>query len=120
MFNQQEVKRAASEEVLRQMSAAVIVAEAPSGRIIFRNRRAQQIGEQSLNRSRPTGPTKLEDAGDYEIFRPDRRLYEMEEWPLLRSIRFGEEVRAEEFVYPLADGTELLIRCDSSPIYDDE
>jgi PAS domain-containing protein len=102
------------------MPAAVIVAEAPSGRIIFRNRRAQQIGEQSLNRSRPTRPTKLEDAGDYEIFRPDRRPYEMEEWPLMRSIRFGEEVRDEEFVYPLADGTELLVRCDSSPVYDDE
>jgi hypothetical protein len=64
-------------------------------------------------------PTKLEDADDYEIFRPDRRPYEMEEWPLMRSIRFGGGQR-REFVYPLAGGTELLVRCDSSPVYDDE
>jgi PAS domain S-box-containing protein len=117
MFDEQEIKSAASEEVLRQMPAAVIVVEAPSGRIIFRNRRAQQIREKSLSQARAT---KLEDAGDFEIFRSDGRPYEMEEWPLMRSIRSGEEVRDEEFVYPLADGTELLVRCDSSPIYDDE
>ena len=44
----------------------------------------------------------------------------MEEWPLMRSIRDGEEVRDEEFVYPLADGTGLLLRCNSSPVYDEE
>ena len=44
----------------------------------------------------------------------------MEEWPLMRSISSGEEVRGEEFVYPLADSTRLLVRCDSFPIYDDE
>jgi len=117
MFDEQEIKRAASEEVLRQMPTAVILAEAPSGRIIFRNRRALQIAEQSPSRSRPA---KLEDADDFEIFHSDGRPYEMEEWPLLRSIRTGEEVRGEEFVYPLADGPGLLVRCDSSPIYDEE
>src|SRR5215204_2299886 len=35
-------------------------------------------------------------------------------------IRDGEEVRDEEFVYPLADGTGLLLRCNSSPVYDEE
>src|SRR5215207_8176064 len=99
------------------MPAAVIVVEAPSGKIIFCNRRAQQIGEQSLNNSRPI---KLDDANDFEIFHPDGRPYEMEEWPLMRSIRSGEEVRDEQFVYPLVDSTRLLVRFDSSPIYDDE
>src|SRR5215210_2659991 len=120
MFDEQEIKRAVSEEVLRQMPAAVIVVEAPSGKIIFRNRRAQQIGKQSLNHSRLTRPTKLDDASDFGIFHPDGRPYEMEEWPLMRSIRSGEEVRDEPFVYPLADSTRLLVRCDSYPIYDDE
>ena len=117
MFDLQQIRRAGFEEVLRQMPAAVIIAEAPSGKIIFRNRRAQQIAEQSLSRSRPT---RLEDAGDFEIFHPDGRPYEMEEWPLMRSIRDSEEVRGEEFFYPLADGTRLHVRCDSSPIYDDQ
>src|SRR5215212_1746232 len=102
------------------MPAAVIVVEAPSGKIIFRNRRAQQRGKQSLNHSRLSTPTNLYDASDFGIFHPDGRPYEMEEWPLMRSIRSGEEVRDEPFVYPLADSTRLLVRCDSYPIYDDE
>src|SRR5215218_5738378 len=99
------------------MPAAVIIAEAPSGKILFRNRRAQQIREQSLSQARAT---KLEDAGDFQIFHPDGRPCEIEEWPLMRSIRDGEEVSDEEFVYPLADGSRLWLRCNSSPIYDDE
>jgi PAS domain S-box-containing protein len=105
------------EEVLWQMPAGVVIAEAPSGKIIFVNRPAQQWTEQRLGWSMPT---KLEDAGHFEIVHPNGRPYEMEEWPLMRSIRDGEEVRDEEFVYPLADGTEILVRCDSSPIYDKE
>jgi PAS domain S-box-containing protein len=38
----------------------------------------------------------------------------------MRSIKDGEEVRDEEFVYPLADGSEIVLRCNSSPIYDGE
>src|SRR3712207_4384148 len=108
---------AASEDVLRQMPAAVIIAEAPSGKIIFRNRRALQIRELSPSQSRAK---KLEDASDFQILHPEGRPYEMEEWPLVRSIRDGEEVRDEEFVYPLADGTHLWFRANSSPIYDEE
>src|SRR5215207_8134962 len=99
------------------MPAAVIIAEAPSGKIFFRNRRAQQIREQSLGQARAT---KLEDAGDFQIFHPDGRPYEIEEWPLMRTIRDGEKVSGEEFVYPLADGSRLWLRCNSSPIYDDK
>jgi PAS domain S-box-containing protein len=117
LFDLQRIKRAASEEVLHQMPAAVIVAEATSGKIILRNRPAQQIREQSSSRARATN---LEDATDFEIFHPDGRPYEIEEWPLMRSIRDGEEVRDEEFIYPLADGSRLWLRCDSTPIYDEE
>src|SRR5215208_4818588 len=99
------------------MPARVVIAEAPSGKIMSVNRRAQEWTEQSPSQTRRT---KLEDAGDFEIFHPDGRTYEMEEWPLMRSIRDGEEVRDEEFVYPLADGTGLLLRCNSSPVYDEE
>src|SRR5215211_6275936 len=117
MFDLQQIKSAGFEEVLRQMPAAVIVVEAPSGKIIFRNRRAQRWREESLSQARAA---KLEDAGDFEIFHPDGRPYEIEEWPLMRTIRDGEEVSDEEFVYPLADGSRLWLRCNSSPIYDDE
>jgi PAS domain S-box-containing protein len=117
VFDREEIGRAASEEVLRQMPAAVLIAEAPSGVIIFRNREAQQIRDRSM---RKAWATYFEDAGGFQIYHPDGRPYESEEWPLMRSIRDGEEVRAEEFTYLLADGSELFMRCDSSPIYDEE
>src|SRR5919107_1252736 len=44
----------------------------------------------------------------------------MEEWPLVRSIRSGEEVRDEEQSYLLADGSRITTRSDSSPIHDEE
>jgi PAS domain S-box-containing protein len=113
----QQIQRAGVEEVLRQVPAAVIIAEAPSGKIIFRNRRTQQIRERSPSQARAT---KLENASDFQIFHPDGRPYEMREWPLMRSITSGEEVRDWEFVYPLADGTHLWFRANSSPIYDEE
>jgi PAS domain S-box-containing protein len=115
--DRQDIERAASEEVLRQMPAGVVIAEAPSGKIIFINKQAQQWTEQSRGQTRAT---KLEDAGDFQIYHHDGRPYEIEEWPLMRSITSGEEVRDEEFVYPLTDGTGLLLRCNSSPIYDEE
>ena len=117
MFDTREIRRASLEEAVRQMPAAVIVVEAPSGMILFRNQRAQEIRERSSSRARGTG---LEGAAGFEILHPDGRPYEVEEWPLMRSIRDGEKVRDEEFIYPLADGSRLWLRCNSSPIYDDE
>ena len=117
MSDRQQIHIAAFEEVLRQMPAAVLIAEAPSGEIIFRNRLVQRIRERSL---RQAWATHLEDAGAFQIYHLDGRPYEMEEWPLMRSIREGEEVKGEELIYPLADGSELVLRCDSSPIYDDD
>src|SRR5215210_3444431 len=99
MSDPQKIKEAVSEEVLQQMPAGVIVVEAPSGKIILRNRRAQLWREESLSQARAT---KLQDAGDFEVFHPDGRPYEIEEWPLMRTIRDGEKVSGEEFVYPLA------------------
>jgi hypothetical protein len=47
----EKIKGAVSEEVLQQVPAGVIVVDAPSGKIIFRNRRAQRWREQSLSQA---------------------------------------------------------------------
>src|SRR5215208_992369 len=122
MFDQQDIERAAFEEVLRQMSARVVVAEAPSGEIIFTNTEAQQISEQYFGHSVPQevgGLAELYDNSELGMFHPDGRAFQPEEWPLTRSIREGEEVRGEELIYRFADGSKLFSRHDSSPIYDE-
>src|SRR4051812_48687257 len=123
MYDPQEIQRAASEEVLRQMPAAVIVVEASSGRIIFSNREAQRWTEQVLGQPVPQelGEYRdLQEGSNFEMYHLDGRPYQVEEWPLTRSIREGEEVRDEEIIYFLGDGTQLCSRYNSSPIYDDE
>jgi PAS domain S-box-containing protein len=123
MFDRQRIERAALEEALRQMPAAVVIAEAPSGKITFINSRGQEMAERYFGRSTPSELRDLHDvyeSSNFESLHPDGRPYEIEEWPLMRSIRDGEEVREEEIVHLLTDGSRFKVRCDSSPIYDDE
>jgi PAS domain-containing protein len=72
------------------------------------------VTEHQLGRSVPEA---LDDG--WEIFHADARRYATEEWPLVRSITSGEEVVGEEYFNVLADGSRLIARCSSSPIYDD-
>ena len=102
------------EQVIRDMPSAVVVVEAESGQILHANEqgRAQTA---RLGRAVPTELTP-----DWEIFRPDGRAYRMEEWPLVRSLRWGEKVLGEEYFHKLPDGGRLFIRSSSWPIHDDE
>jgi hypothetical protein len=59
-------------------------------------------------------------SGDWEIYRPDGQPYLMEEWPLVRSITSGEKVVDEEYFNVLPDRSRMIVRCSSSPIYDEE
>lgn len=101
------------DEALRQVPAAVVVVEARSRRIVHANARARQMSEQQLDRPFPSVLT-----GDQEIFRPDGRPYRVEEWPVVRSIATGEGVVDEECFYVRPDGSRLIVRCSSSPVYD--
>lgn len=118
LFDLERIKGAALEAAFRQMPAAAVIAEAPLGKFILINERARRILERSARFS--PEPEEIGDFGDLGMFRPDGRPVEMEEWPLVRSITYGEEVRDEEHSYLLADGSHLTIRSDSSPIHDDE
>jgi PAS domain S-box-containing protein len=103
------------DQVLQHLPAAVVVVEAPSGRIVHANARARDMTERQLGR-----PIPPELADDFEIWHPDGRPYAMEDWPLVRSITSGEQVVDEEYFNVLADGSRLVVRCSSSPVYDDE
>lgn len=100
------------EEVFRQMPAAVVVVDARSRRIVYSSARARQMAEQELGRSIPAALVE-----DCEIFHPDGRPYRVEEWPLVRSITAGEVVVDEEYFNVRADGSRLIVRCNSSPLY---
>jgi PAS domain S-box-containing protein len=115
---QLEAERSRFEAVLQQMYAGLVIAEAPSGKILLSNERAQQIRRCPL----PQG-IGAEEYGQYDDrfrgFHPDGRAYRPEDWPLARSVRTGEVVVEEDIDVVRGDGSPGVILVNSSPIYDE-
>ncbi|MDQ3910594.1 MAG: PAS domain S-box protein, partial [Actinomycetota bacterium] len=111
---QLEAERARLETVLRQMPAGVIIAEAPSGRLILGNAQVEQIWGHPFQ---PAASIE-EYPHQYRIFHLDGRPYQLEERPLVRSIRTGEEVSGEEIGFLRTDGTSGTMQVSSAPIRD--
>jgi PAS domain S-box-containing protein len=110
-----ESERALLRAVLDQMPSGVIIAEAPSGKLILGNHQVEKILRQ---------PYGLADgfAGyrDFTGFHPDGRAYETEEWPMVRSVALDEVVRDEEILFKRGDGTYGVMSVASAPIHNHE
>ena len=100
------------EQVVRDAPVAISVIDA-LGRVVHSNRRAQDLTGRQL---RCAMPANLD--GAIDIFHPDGRRYERDDWPAVRSIASGEEIADEEFFYALPGGARLWMRCSSSPVRD--
>ena len=100
-------ERARLQAVVQQMPTGVVIAEAPSGKIVIANARAAEIvGE------RPGADGYRASVG----LRSDGTQYEPNEWPLARSIRSGETIAGEEIAVLRPDGTLATISVNSTPI----
>jgi PAS domain S-box-containing protein len=99
--------------VLRQMPAGVIIAEAPSGKLVMGNGQVAQILRHDFLPS-----TRIEEYGAYKGFHADGRPYDPQEWPLARSIMSGEVVTNEEVEILRGDGTRGALNVSSAPICD--
>ncbi len=103
------------EEVLRQMPCGVMIAEAPSGRLILINKQVEEI----LRHAFPHA-TKIEEYVQYKAFHLNEQPFKPEEWPLARSLTRGEVVTDEEIEYVRGDGTPVFLSVSSAPILDHE
>jgi len=113
LLEQLEAERSRLEAVLEQLPAGVLIAEAPSGRVVHGNRRIDEILRH------PVFPSKaVEDYGEWNGFHADGRPVEASEWPLGRAIRHGERIEGEEYLYICGDGTRTWIRINAAPILD--
>ena len=108
-----EAERARLEAVLQQMPSGVMMAEAPSGRLVLGNEQVEQIWRHLFQPA-----ANFEEHTRYQIFHPDGRSYRPEERPLARSIRAGEVVKAEEIGFRRGDGTSGTMQVSSAPIRD--
>lgn len=113
LLQQLETERGRLEAVLRQMPAGVIIAEAPSGKLVLGNEQVEQIWRHPFVAS-----TSVEEYRPYRGFHANGQPYATEEWPLARSISSGEVVQDEEIYVLRGDDTWGTMRVSSSPIRD--
>ncbi len=106
------LERERLETVLRQMPAGVVIAEAPSGRILLANDQMKAIWRASI----PLGEPLEADV----CFHADGRAYAPEEWPLARSIRDGEVVIGEELEIVRGGSRRGAVRASSAPVRDEQ
>ena len=99
--------------VLESLPVGVIVAEAPSGRLVQSNREVERIWRQPF--------IAAEGVSEYRQclgYYPDGRELKPEEWPLARTLRTGEAVEGQEIRIRRGDGTLGTILVSSVPLRD--
>ncbi len=100
--------------VLDQMPSGVIVAEAPSGRVLFHNQEATRILKHPL--------VETKDASDYHEYggiHEDGTPYASEEYPSYRALK-GEVVYQEEVRYKAGNGEPIILSVNAGPVRDEQ
>lgn len=103
-------------DILHQVPTGIILAEAPSGRLLMKNRVAEEI----LGMPLPYVDNIKDYVRHYKGLDREGKAYESQDWPLSRSIMNGETVKGEEINFIREDGTAIVIKVNSAPIYDSE
>jgi two-component system CheB/CheR fusion protein len=106
-------ERALMEAVVRQMPAGVLITEVATGKMIFANEQADRIWRATMEK-----PVGDEHYSDYLGYHLDGRRYEVEEWPMWRSINKGEIIYNEEIKMKREDGSWGIFNTSSSPVRD--
>jgi PAS domain S-box-containing protein len=105
-----ETERARFEAILQQMPFAVVVADAPSGRIVFSNSEAMRIYGAPLRQ-----PASIRHYPGSAAFHPDGRPYTTGEYPIVRALG-GESITGEEMEIVRDDGTRCPVLVNARPV----
>lgn len=101
--------------VIEQMPAAVLMIEAPSGKVLLGNRLAATLFEQPW----PLPFIGQEWSPIYAAVRgehPDGSPFQRGEWPLSRALAGAETVIDEELEFTRTDGARVVLSMSASPI----
>ena len=100
--------------VLAQMPLGVMIAEAPSGRVVLHNDQLVRLVGKPLA---PAGSALATSGG--QAFRPDGTRFTEHDYPLRRALR-GESVDGDEIEYERADGARVILRASAVPVRDED
>jgi PAS domain S-box-containing protein len=106
-------KSAFLETVFEQMPAGVFIAEAPTGKIIFANKRVNEIVGQPL-----FPMSNVQDLLNVSALRDDGKPFGADDRPVIRSLRNGETVNDEELRFNRPDGSCAIAVVNSAPVLD--
>ena len=102
------------ETTLKAMPSAIIIAEAPSGKLVFANERMSTIWRHPTFRS-----ANIDEYLAWKGFHRDGSPYTAMDWPLARAVRTGEIVRGEETLVELGDGSRGIFSLSAAPVRDE-
>ncbi len=108
------VERTLMDQILQQMPNGVLVVDA-AGAVIMQNPRSKGLLGHEYSVGQPIGYVT-----PWTARRPDGTPYEATDYPLTRSLRHGQVVLGERISIERADGSEVIIDVDTSPIRDGE
>jgi PAS domain S-box-containing protein len=110
---QTEFDRKRLESILETTPSAVVIIEAQSGKYSFINKRAMQLyGFDTLGLSLDENVAKV------KARRADGTEYPIEETPVSRCLKLGQEVHNQEMIIDRADGQVLPIIANTAPLRD--
>ncbi len=108
-----QVSEANLRTIVDTVPVGIMFAEAPSGRIVGRNKRLDDIVGVSSNRS-----MALNQYGEWSAFHADGRRVEAMEYPLARVIREGLNEASLQVQYQRRDETRIWIDLKAAPMRD--
>jgi signal transduction histidine kinase len=115
LARERDIERRQLLTVLEQSPLAIVLADAPSGRVTFTNARVWEIFGAA-----PTARSVESYSDEWRGRHPDGRPIAAEEWPLSRALRRGEVVANETVLVEGAGGRRAEIVINAAPVRDAE
>jgi len=115
LVRQLRMERSFLETVLDQMPVGVVIAEAPSGRLILGNKRLEE-----LLRERFFAAITIDQYDHWVSYRATGERYQPKEVPLSRALLFGDTIRGEVMRIRRGDRTFGLFEVSAAPVRDEK
>ncbi len=92
----------------------IVIADAPDGRVVMSNPRAEEILRRTVD-----PPRAIDEYRQSGSRRADGTQLKADEYPLARAILHGETTPPEEILYQHGDGSRAWISLTAAPVLDD-
>lgn len=99
--------------LLEQLPVAVVLADAPSGRILLHNAATERIWGEPFARLQ-----SIEDYDGVSATDATGAPVTLADWPIVRAVRHGEEVHGERFDLAWPGGSVTTIEVSAGPVRD--